>query len=150
MSGKSFKARLGAEGRPLFVEVPFDVKQEFGKARPPVKASVNGLSYRSRISVYGGKYYLPVRSERREAAGMKAGDLVDVTISQDNAGRRVALPPALSTAFKGNSAAREQWGKLSYTSRKEHADYIRQAKKPETRARRLQNVLKMLAAKARA
>jgi len=28
--GKSFRARLGADGRPLFVEVPFDVKKEFG------------------------------------------------------------------------------------------------------------------------
>jgi hypothetical protein len=149
MSEKSFRARLGAEGKPLFVEVPFDVKAEFRTARPPVKASVNGLSYRSRISVYGGKYYLPVRSERREVAGMKAGDVVDVTISLDTAVRRVVIPPALATAFKKSSAAREQWDKLSYTSKKEHADYVRQAKKPETRARRLQNVLKMLAAKAR-
>jgi len=150
MSAKSFRAKLGADGRPLFVEVPFDVKSEFGKARPPVKAIVNGHNYRSRISVYSGKYYLPVRTERREAAGMKAGDMVDVTITLDTAVRRVAIPPALAAAFKKSGAAREQWDKLSYTSKKEHADYLRQAKKPETRARRLQNVLKMLAAKARA
>jgi hypothetical protein len=149
MSGKSFRARLGAEGRPLFVEVPFDVKAEFGKARPPVKASVNGHSYRSTISVYGGKYYLPVRSERREAAGMKAGDIVDVIISLDTAVRRVAIPSVLAAAFKKNGAARAQWEKLSYSCRKEHADYVSQAKKPETSARRVQNVLKMLAEKAR-
>jgi hypothetical protein len=149
MSGRTFKARLGAEGRPLFVEVPFDVKAEFGKARPPVKASVNGHSYRSTISVYGGKYYLPVRSERREAAGLKAGDIVEVTISLDAAVRRVAIPPALASAFKKNGAARAQWEKLSYSCRKEHADYVRQAKKLETSVRRVQNVMKMLAANAR-
>jgi hypothetical protein len=73
MPVKRFSARLGAEGHTLFFEVPFDVKQEFGKARPAVKVSVNGYSYRSRVSVYGDKYYLPVRSERREAAGVKQG-----------------------------------------------------------------------------
>jgi hypothetical protein len=51
------------------------VKKEFGKARQPVKVSINGCRYRSTISVYGGKYYLPVRRERREAAGVKVGYL---------------------------------------------------------------------------
>jgi hypothetical protein len=83
MSAKSFRAKLGAEGHALFFEVPFDVKKEFGKARPPVKVSVNGHSYRSTVSVYGGKYYLPVRMERREEAGIKAGNIIKVTVALD-------------------------------------------------------------------
>jgi len=74
---------------------------------------------------------------------------VDVTVSLDTAVRRVVIPPALATAFKRNGSAKGRWEKLSYSSRKEHADYVRQAKKPETRARRVQNVMKMLAPKAR-
>src|SRR5262249_32668668 len=132
MPVKKFSARLGAEGHTLFFEVPFDVKQEFGKARPPVKVSVNGYSYRSRVSVYGGKYYWPVRSERREAAGVKQGDIVQVTVAADTAVRTVQPPPALSAALAKNSAAKAQWQKLSYTYKKEHANAIREAKKPET------------------
>src|SRR5215467_13691829 len=87
MSAKSFHAKLGAEGHALFFEVPFDVKKEFGKARPPVRVSVNGHSYRSTVSVYGGKYYLPVRREHREAIGLKQGDIVRVTVAPDTAAR---------------------------------------------------------------
>lgn len=149
MPVKKFSARLGAEGHALFFEVPFDVKQEFGKARPPVRVSVNGHSYRSTVSVYGGKYYLPVRREHREAVGLKQGDIVRVTVAPDTAARTVQPPPALSVALAKNRAAKTQWQKLSYTHKKEHADAIRQAKKPETRARRVQKTLEMLAAKAR-
>jgi len=149
MSAKKFSARLGAEGHALFFEVPFDVKQEFGKARPPVRVSVNGHSYRSTVSVYGGRYYLPVRREHREAAGLKQGDIIQVTVAPDTAARTVQTPPALSAALAKNSAAKAQWQKLSYTHKKEHADAIRLARKPETRARRVQKTLQMLAAKAK-
>lgn len=149
MSAKKFSARLGAEGHALFFEVPFDVKQEFGKARAPVRVSVNGHSYRSTVSVYGGKYYLPVRREHREAALLKQGDIIRVTVAPDTAARTVQPPPALSAALAKNSAAKAQWQKLSYTHKKEHADAIRLARKPETRARRVQKTLKMLAAKAK-
>src|SRR6516225_3539164 len=136
MPVKKFRARLGAEGHALFFEVPFDVKQEFGKARPPVRVSVNGHSYRSTVSVYGGKYYLPVRREHREAARLKHGDIIQVTVAPDTAARTVQPPRALLAVLAKNSAAKMQWQKLSYTHKKEHADAIRQAKTPETRARR--------------
>src|SRR5262249_22082103 len=149
MSAKRFHARLGAEGHNLFFEVPFDVKKEFGKARPPVKVSVNGYGYRSTVSVYGGKYYLPVRRERREEAGVKAGDIVQVSVALDTEVRTVTPPKELAAAFKKNSLARERWERLSYTHKKEHANAILEAKKPETRARRVEKALAMLASKAR-
>jgi Bacteriocin-protection, YdeI or OmpD-Associated/Domain of unknown function (DUF1905) len=149
MSAKKFRARLGAKGHSLFFEVPIDIKKEFGRARPPVKVTINGYSYRSTVSVYGGKYYLPVRQERRDDAGLKGGDIIEVKVALDTEPRTVAPPPELSAAFKKNSAAREQWDKLSYTHKKEHADAILQAKRPETRARRLEKTLQMLAARAK-
>ena len=81
MSAKSFRAKLGAKGHSLFFEVPLDVRKEFGKARPPVKVTINGYTYRSTVSVYGGKYYLPARQERRDEAGLKGGDIIDVKIA---------------------------------------------------------------------
>jgi regulator of protease activity HflC (stomatin/prohibitin superfamily) len=149
MSAKSFHAKLGAEGHALFFEVPLDVKKEFGKARPAVKVSINGYNYRSTVSVYGGKYYVPVRREHREEAGLKAGDIIKVTVALDTEVRTIKPPSELASAFKKNVAARECWEKLSYTHKKEHADAILQAKRPETRARRIEKTLGMLAAKAR-
>jgi len=141
---KKFRARLGSAGRPLFVIVPFDVRKEFGKARPPVKVSVNGYAYRSTISVYGGKYYLPVRSDHRQAAGVNAGDMVEVTIAPDTETREVDVPRELLAALARDPRAKANWGKLSYSNRKEHANAILTAKKPETRSRRLQNTLRSL------
>jgi regulator of protease activity HflC (stomatin/prohibitin superfamily) len=149
MSAKSFHAKLGAEGHALFFEVPLDVKKEFGKARPAVKVSINGYNYRSTVSVYGGKYYVPVRREHREEAGLKAGDIIKVTVALDTEVRTIKPPSELASAFKKNVAARERWERLSYTHKKEHADAILQAKRPETRARRIEKTLAMLAAKAR-
>jgi len=149
MSAKGFKAKLGADAGALFVEVPFDVKKEFGKARSPVKVSINGYSYRSTISVYGGKYYLPVRKDRREAAGVRAGDIVEVTMQPDTKVRKVDPPAALSAALAKNGPARAQWERLSYSRKKEHADALLQAKRSETRARRVQRILEKLTGKTR-
>ena len=149
MSAKSFRAKLGAKGHSLFFEVPLDVRKEFGKARPPVEVTINGYTYRSTVSVYGGKYYLPVRQERRDEAGLKGGDIIDVKVALDTEPRTVTPPSELSAAFKKSAAAKVQWEKLSYTHKKEHADAISQAKKPETRARRVEKTLQMLAAKAK-
>jgi hypothetical protein len=147
MAINKFRAKLGSAGRPLFVIVPFDVKEVFGNARPPVKASINDYTYRSRICVYDAQYFLPVRSDHRQAAGVKAGDIVDVTIAPDNEVREVEVPAALATILAKNRRAKENWNELSYTSRKEHAVAILTAKKPETRARRLQKILQTLSAK---
>jgi len=145
MSAKSFKTKLGSG----FVELPFDARKEFGKARPPVRISINGYSFRSTIAVYGGRYYVPVRRERREAAGVKPGDIVQVTIAPDTEARTVEPPAELAAVLAKNGPARAQWESLSYTHKKEHAEAILQAKKPETRARRVQKILEKLTARTR-
>ena len=113
---KRFKAKLGSDEGSLFIEVPFDAKVVFGKARPPVKVTVNRHQYRSTIAVYNDRSYLPVRKSNREAAGVEIGDVVDVIIELDDEPRVVLMP----------------------------AEAITGAKKPETRARRVKKTLKML------
>ena len=142
---RALKTKLGSG----FVELPFDAKKEFGRARPPVRVSINGYTFRSTIAVYGGRYYVPVRRDRREAAGVEAGDIVRVTIAPDTGARTVEPPAELAAALAKNGPARAQWERLSYTHKKEHAEAIHQAKKPETRARRLQETLEKLTARTR-
>ena len=140
-TSRKFKTRLG-DG---FIELPFDAKAEFGRARAPVNVAINGYSFRSTVAVYGGKYFIPVRKQRQEAAGVKPGDTVEAAVAPDTKERRVEAPPDLAAALARNRRAREQWEKLSYTHRREHAEAIEGAKKPETRARRLQSTLEKLA-----
>jgi Bacteriocin-protection, YdeI or OmpD-Associated/Domain of unknown function (DUF1905) len=143
MAAKSFKTTL-VDG---FIELPFDVRQEFGKARPPVKISINGYSYRSTVCVYGGKYLVPVRKNRQEAAGVKPGDTVKIIVATDVEARTVEPPPDLKVALSQNASAKVRWEKLSFTQKRELAEAILEAKKPETRLRRVQKTLEMLTSK---
>jgi hypothetical protein len=93
---KRFKAKLGSTGPgSLFIEVPFDVKAAFGKARPPVVVVINKHSYRSTIAVYGGRSYVPVRKSNRDAAGVQVGDLVDVSLDLDRETRAARIQKTL-------------------------------------------------------
>lgn len=137
---KSFRTRLISDRPALFIQLPFDVKAAFGKARPPVVVTINGHSWRSTVAVYGGKSYLPVRASNRDAAQVTAGETVHVTVASDEAPRIVPMPKEL----KGRTAARAAWKKLSYSHQREHAEALAEAKKPETRARRVEKMIAML------
>ena len=76
----TFDAVVETEDEGVFVELKFDVRAEFGQARPPVQVTINGHSWPSTVAVYGGRFYLPLRREVREAAGIAAGDAVSVTL----------------------------------------------------------------------
>ena len=141
---KAFTVTLGSDAGNLFFEVPFDVRAFFGKARPPVQVTVDRHHYRSTISVYGGRSYVPVRRDHREAAGVKVGDTVRVVLALDTEPRTVAPPPELAAALAKDRRAKAAWTKLSYSHQREHAQALAAAKKPETRARRLAKILATL------
>jgi hypothetical protein len=129
------------------IEVPFDAKAEFGEARPPVRATINGIDYRSRLSVYGGKTYLGLRADVRKQAGIEVGDEVEVTIERDDAPREVDVPAALAEGLARDPAAKAYYESLSFTHRNEYARWIADAKRDETRDRRVAKALEMLNAK---
>ena len=139
---KTFVAKLGAQGNGALFEIPFDVKATFGKARAPVLCTLNGkTSWRTTVAVYGGKSLIGVRKELRDAAGLKAGDSVKVTLEADLAPRVVTAPADLKKALGKKKAA---WDKLSFTHQNEWVKALEEAKKPETRARRLAQLLAAL------
>ena len=57
----------------------------------------------------------------------------------------IVLPPDARAALAKVPAAKARWDKLAYTHRKEHAEAITGAKKPETRERRIAKMVDMLA-----
>ena len=133
----------GDDARPL-VEIPFDVKERYGKARAPVVVRVNGVELRTTVAVYGGGYYLGFRREIRERAGIGPGDTVTVEIEPDEGPREVELPPALASALDSDPEARAAFDSLSFTNRREYAEWIAGARREETRDRRLSRAVEML------
>lgn len=140
-----FTAILGGEDgeRPL-MEVPFDVKERFGRARAPVRGTVDGAEFRTTVAVYGGRYYLGFNSELRDRAGIAIGDQVEVTLELDREPRTVDVPPALAAALEKDPTAKTAFEGLSFTHRNEYARWIAEAKRDETRERRLERAVAML------
>jgi hypothetical protein len=134
---KTFQATLVREGSMCFIPVPFDPKEVFGKARAPVRVRLPGHEYRSTISSMGG-YCVPLRRSHREAAGLEGNETVSVTLELDTEPRVVDVPEDLIEALRAAPGAWARWSALSYTHRREHVEAIEGAKKPETRARRIE------------
>jgi bacteriocin resistance YdeI/OmpD-like protein/uncharacterized protein DUF1905 len=143
-AAKSVKVTLKRDGTMCAIPVPFDPRETFGKVRAPVKVTLNGYTFRSTIFSMHGETWIPLRKSNREAAGLEGTETLTVKIALDTAARTVEIPPDLAREFRKNRAAAARWDELSFTHRREHAEAIADAKKPETRVRRIANTLKML------
>ncbi|MCC6361432.1 MAG: DUF1905 domain-containing protein [Phycisphaerales bacterium] len=126
------------------IEMPFDPKEVFGKARVAVVATLNGHSYRTTVAAMDGRYWIPVSRANREAAGVNAGDRVRVSIKADDRPRTITPPKDLAAALKANPVAREVWSKLSFSCRREFATAVEEAKRPETRQKRVDAAIRAL------
>lgn len=146
MTTQRFTATLADSGRGggHWVELPFDPRVAFGEARAPVRGTVNGTPIRSRTMIYGGRPYLGLTAAVRAAAGVATGDVVRVVLERDDEPRVVDVPPALAAALAGDAAARATFDALAPTHRREYAEWIAEAKREETRARRVERALVML------
>jgi hypothetical protein len=140
-----FSTTMSQIGNNTGIEVPADVvaSLDAGK-RPPVVVTVNGYEYRSTIAPMGVKYLLPFSAERRKESGIQGGDAIDVDLTLDTTPRTVEIPDDLQSALDASPSAPAAWEKLSYTARKEHVRSVLDAKKAETRARRIAAVVDKL------
>ncbi len=126
-------------GGGTLVPVPRQVAAKLGlKGMPKVQAVIAGQPYRGSLMPMGdGTYCLGVLKSIQEAAGVKQGDTVTVELELDTARRVVELPADLAKAIARDKEASAAWDKLSFTNKKEMARGLEEAKKPETRERRL-------------
>ena len=64
-----------------YIEIPFDVKSEFGKSRVPVNATFDGEHYEgSLVRMKTPCHIIGIRKEIRAKIGKQPGDVVKVTI----------------------------------------------------------------------
>ena len=139
-----FKTTLqGAEsGTATGIVVPPKLVEALGHGkRPPVRATVNGYEYRTTIAVMGGQYMFGVSAQIRKAAGLAAGDAVDVELELDTSTRDVDVPADLAKEFKANPAAAAFFGTLSNSLQRYHIDNINGAKSDDTRRRRVDKAI---------
>jgi hypothetical protein len=142
----TFKAVIqNAGGGGAFVEIPFDVEAAFGSKKPKVKAMIEGVPYRGLLTRMGGpNHILIILKGIREQIGKTFGDEIQVSVESDAEPRVVEIPPELAKAFKKEKAAAAYFKSLAYSHQREYVGYITEAKKEETRLRRVKQTIEML------
>jgi Bacteriocin-protection, YdeI or OmpD-Associated/Domain of unknown function (DUF1905) len=111
-----------------------------------VNGTLNGHPFRSNLVTMGGSYFLGVHKANVVALGLSPGDSVAVVLSIDAEPRGDDTPPEiLAEALRRDAVAAATWEKLAPSHRREFVGYIREAKKDETRERRVQRTIDELA-----
>ena len=139
-----FTVRLESVGRGgVFFTLPRKASVKLGvRGRVPVTGTLNGYAFRSSIFPTGyGAHYMAVNRGVREGAGVEVGDRVRVIMEVDTQPRTVTVPADLDKALSKSKTVRAQFDKLSYTHRKEYVQWIEAAKRAETRACRISEVI---------
>jgi hypothetical protein len=132
------QARKTATG----IEVPPDIVEALGSGKkPPVRVTINGYTYRSTVAVMGGVFMISVSAENRQAAGVAAGDEVEVDLELDTEPRVVTVPADLAEALDAHPAARQKFDRLSYSHQLQHVLAVEGAKAADTRQRRISKMV---------
>lgn len=146
MKTYKFKAKIEAgEGGGAFVLFPYDTEAEFAtRGNVPVKATLGGVPYRGSLTACGGpQHMLGVLKAIGEKTGKGPGDMIDVEVWKDKEKRTVEVPAAFERLMKKEGLL-PFFDTLSFTHRKEYCRWISEAKKEETRLKRLEKAIEML------
>jgi hypothetical protein len=147
MSAHRFRTTLQLHGRTATgISVPTEALG--AGRRPPVRVTLHApggpYTYRSTVAPMGGEHLVGVSAEHRAAAGVAPGDELEVELEHDAEPRVVEVPEDLAGALAGEEAARRFFDTLSYSHQRAYTVWIQDAKRPETRARRVEQAVGML------
>jgi Domain of unknown function (DUF1905)/Bacteriocin-protection, YdeI or OmpD-Associated len=146
MKKHAFDAEIEAgSGGGAYVVFPYDAQKEFGTTgKVPVNATIDGAPTKGALFRMGTPHHtLGVHKAIRQQIGKGPGDVVAIVLWKDDAPREVAVPPELEARMK-KADVLAFFESLSFTHRKEYSRWIAEAKKDETRARRLDKAVELL------
>lgn len=146
MKKYKFTAKIEAgEGGGAYVLFPYNTGKEFGtEGRVPVKATFDGISYSGSLIKYGhAQHMLGMLKSIRQQIGKQPGEMVEVVVWKDAEERTIDVPTEFESLLKQEQLL-PLFEKLSYTHRKEYCRWITEAKRQETRDKRLAKAIEML------
>lgn len=127
------------------LEVPPKVVEALGGGkRPRVTITINGHAWKSRVAIMRGRYLLGLSNANRQAAGVVAGDEVEVGVELDAEPPVVVEPADFASALDADPVARAAYDRLAYSRKREHVLSIESAEKSDTRARRIEKAVAVL------
>lgn len=147
-----FEARLLRPATPKSATWSFLVLPKSASAKLPtrgmtaVEGTINQHSFRATLEPDGQKgHWLKVTRKMREAAGAEVGAVVSLEIVPAGKEPEPKVPADLRKALAGAPKARALWSDITPVARRDWIHWITSAKRPETRARRIDNACDMLA-----
>jgi hypothetical protein len=143
-----FTTRLQPRGNASAVVLDDDQVAVVGEGakRFPVVATINGYTWRTSVTRMKGEFLLGLNREVRDGTGAQIGEEVEVSVELDQAPREVEVPEALAAALAADPDASATFGRLAFTHRKEYARWVAEAKRDETRQRRVEQAVEMIRA----
>ena len=143
----TFRATIRQAGKSATgIPVPEAVVAELGSGKKPaVVVRIGSYEYRSTVASMGGEFLIPLSAEHRAGSGVSGGDEVEVTLAIDDMPREVPLPDEISEALDASPALAAAYAALSYSRQRALIEPIGQTKTPETRSRRVEKALAVLA-----
>ena len=149
MASVTFRTAIRSEGQNATgIHVPADAMAALdSRKRVPVVVTINGHSYRSTVVPYNGEpAMLPLSAANRHAAGVRAGEEIEVTLEVDTAPREADVPPELAEALAADHAAAAFFETLSYSNKRVFTLNVEGTSNPETKARRVAKAIELLRA----
>ncbi len=144
----TFEAEIlgrGPGGAWAYLRFPFNAQETFGrKGQVPVRGTINSFAFRNSLMPRDGIHILGVSKELQQGAGAAVGDTVTVVLELDDAPHEVSVPADLEAALRKAAPQAGVFAALSYSHKKEFVEWIESARKPETRAARIEKILAML------
>jgi len=128
------------------VSLPAEAADVFGtRARFPIRVTCNGVEYRGSTMPMGdGLFCIGLTKAVRAEAGVEIGDEVHMVVVRDSGQRSVDVPADLAEALTRANLT-TAFASMASTHRQEYARWIVEAKRPETRQRRLARAIEMIA-----
>jgi len=134
-------------GDGIALRLPFDPKEAFGKARAPVRVTIDEHpAFPTTVMVYSGVAWIGLRKGQIAEMGLTADEPVRVVVELDDAPRQVEVPEDLAAALRADPEAGAAYEKLSFTHRKEYVRWVSEAKREATRHDRVAKTIERLKA----
>ena len=146
MTTQSFSTVISKSGTRTFIAIPFNPNNVWSlKGRHYITGSVNGYGVRGSLGSDGTQYFLPLGAARRRSCGLEAGAKVDVVLSPEGP-QAESLPTDVAGALEAEPQAKAFFESLATFYRNTYIKWIESARRPETRAARISEMVKLLKA----
>ncbi|OLE51414.1 MAG: hypothetical protein AUG51_23245 [Acidobacteria bacterium 13_1_20CM_3_53_8] len=136
----------GPKGAWSYLQLTPEQSEKLGtRGRVAVTGTLNNFPIRTSLAPMGdGTHAMIVNKEMQAGAKVKASDVVKVVLEIDGHPRTVEVPVDLKKALASAPQSKSFFNQLSYTHKKDYVTWITSAKRPETRARRVEETVKFL------